>query len=325
MARHARARLADRLRQHAEGAGVAMDEPLAEQLGSYVDLLRRWNAKLNLTRLDRDDAGLARLVIEPLAAIPYLPAQALLVDIGSGGGSPAIPVKLAAPGLALRMIEAKTRKAAFLREAVRHLGLDRTEVLAERYEALLGRRDLQDAHDALVVRGVHLDAEVLRRLQAFVAPGGTLLLFRGPEPMATWTDAAPSLLLEAAVPLGGASGSRLIVLRRRSCGVSGGESVPRGTPDPASPSTPAGRTASAGVSGGESVSRGTPDPASPSTPAGRTASAGVSGGVSVPRGTPDPASPSTPAGRAASAAPGADSDPDPTPSPPRAIPKSATD
>ena len=192
-----------------------MDERLAERLGAYVDLLRRWNAKLNLTRLDRDDAGLARLVIEPLAAIPYLPAQGLLVDIGSGGGSPAIPVKLAAPGLALRMIEARTRKAAFLREAVRHLGLDRTDVFAERYEALLRRRDLQNAHDALVVRGVHLDAEVLRRLQAFVAPGGTLLLFRGPEPTATWTDAAPSLLLEAAVPLGGTSGSRLIVLRRR--------------------------------------------------------------------------------------------------------------
>ncbi len=211
----------------AEVAGVAMDEPLAERLGAYVDLLRRWNAKLNLTRLDRDDAGLARLVIEPLAAVPYLPEQGTLVDIGSGGGSPAIPLKLAAPGLGLRMIEAKTRKAAFLREAVRHLGLDRTEVIAERYEDLLRRRDLQ-MHVALSVRGVHLDAAALRGLQALVAPGGALLLFRGPEPADGWAAASPTLTLEAAVPLRSAPGSRLIVLRR-SAGSPAEESVPRGT------------------------------------------------------------------------------------------------
>ena len=192
-----------------------MDERLAERLGAYVDLLRRWNAKLNLTRLDRDDAGLARLAIEPLAAVPYLPPQGWLVDIGSGGGSPAIPLKLAAPGLGLRMIEARTRKAAFLREAVRRLGLDRTEVLDERYEASLSRSDLRNSHDALAVRGVRVDADALRELQAFVAPGGALLLFRGPEPTDTWSDASPTLSLEATVPLGGAPGSRLVVLRRR--------------------------------------------------------------------------------------------------------------
>ena len=63
-----------------------MDERLAERLGAYVDLLRRWNSKLNLTRLVRDDAGLSRLAIEPLAAVPYLPPQGWLVDIGSGAG-----------------------------------------------------------------------------------------------------------------------------------------------------------------------------------------------------------------------------------------------
>ena len=214
MARDAPASLGDRLRQQAERAGATMDERLAERLGAYVDLLRRWNATLNLTRLDRHDAGLERLVIEPLAAVPYLPAQGRLVDVGSGGGSPAIPLKLAVPGAALRMIETRARKAAFLREAVRCLGLDRTEVLAERYEASLRRSRLRNAHDALLVRGVRVDADAVRRLQEFVAPGGVLLLFRGPEPTDTWTDASPALSLEATVPLGGAPGSRLVVLRR---------------------------------------------------------------------------------------------------------------
>ncbi|MCY4074201.1 MAG: 16S rRNA (guanine(527)-N(7))-methyltransferase RsmG [Acidobacteria bacterium] len=209
-------RLGDRLRRLAEEAGVLLEESLAERLAAYVELLRRWNAKLNLTRLDRDDAGLARLAIEPLAALPHLPAQGTLVDIGSGGGTPAVPVKLARPELGLRMVEARARKAAFLRETVRHLGLERTDVLAGRYEALLSRKELQKAHDALTVRGVRLSREALRSLQAFVAPGGALLLFRGPEPEDAWRDASPALVREATVPLGGAAGSRLVVLRRRA-------------------------------------------------------------------------------------------------------------
>ena len=222
MTRQAAEQLGDRLRQLAEGAGVAMDERLAEQLGAYVGIVRRWNTRLNLTRLDRDDAGLARLAIEPLAAVPHLPAQGRVVDIGSGGGSPAIPLKLATSGLGLFMVEAKIRKAAFLREAIRHLDLDRTEVCAERYESLLGRSDLQAAHDALTVRGVRLDARAVRGLQTLVAPGGRLLLFRGPEPADTWSDPPRSLVLEATVPLGGAPGSRLIVLRRGSAAMADG-------------------------------------------------------------------------------------------------------
>ena len=208
-------RLGDRLQHLAEEAGVALDQHRAERLGAYIELLRRWNHKLNLTRLDRDDAGLTRLAVEPLAALPYLPAQGRLIDIGSGGGSPAVPVKLARPELGLRMVEARTRKAAFLREAVRHLGLERTEVLAERYEALLSRSELWKAHAALTVRGVRLSREALRRLQSLVAPGGALLLFRGPEPADAWSDPAPALAREAAVPLPETPGSRLIVLGRR--------------------------------------------------------------------------------------------------------------
>ena len=206
--------LAEQLREQAERTGIAMDAALAECLVAYVAMLRRWNARLNLTRLDRDDAGLARLLVEPLAALPHLPARGRLIDIGSGGGSPGIPLKLARPGLALRMVEAKGRKAAFLRAAIHHLDLDRTEVLAERYEALLARRELRGAHDALTVRGVRVDGRSARELQTFVAPGGKLLLYRGPEAAGAWDDAPGTPAVEATASLPGPPGGRLVVLRR---------------------------------------------------------------------------------------------------------------
>src|SRR5262245_60756251 len=103
---------------------------LADGLTAYFELLRKWNRKIALTSLPVEDAGdeaIDRLLIEPVVASKFLIQQrGSALDIGSGGGSPAIPLKLACPGLSLRMVESKTRKAAFLRETVRTLELDRT-------------------------------------------------------------------------------------------------------------------------------------------------------------------------------------------------------
>ena len=113
-----------RLERRAKRVGLTVSVELAERLGAYVELLSRWNKRMNLTALDERDEAIDRLLIEPLVAVKYLPARsAAVLDIGSGGGSPAIPMKLAASGIALRMVEAKTRKAAFLREAIRQLNL----------------------------------------------------------------------------------------------------------------------------------------------------------------------------------------------------------
>ena len=81
-----------------------------------------------------------RLVVEPLVAVQWMPRGAKsVVDIGSGGGSPAVPLKLAVPELGLRMVESRTRKAAFLREVVRHLALKDVVVETCRYEELSRR------------------------------------------------------------------------------------------------------------------------------------------------------------------------------------------
>ena len=90
-------------------------------------MLSRWNQKINLTSLDDPDEAIDRLMLEPLAAVRFVPAGvSAMMDIGSGGGSPAIPMKLVSPKVALTMVEVKARKSAFLREATRHLKLVET-------------------------------------------------------------------------------------------------------------------------------------------------------------------------------------------------------
>jgi 16S rRNA (guanine527-N7)-methyltransferase len=144
----------DRVSRRARKAGVRVQDGLVERLEAYYRLLESWNARINLTALDLvngPDSTIDRLLIEPLVAARHLPDDARVIDIGSGGGSPAIPLQLARPDLRLTLVEAKVRKCAFLREAGRHLELD---ILVEnsRYEALLARPELHEAFDVGTMR-----------------------------------------------------------------------------------------------------------------------------------------------------------------------------
>ena len=215
--------LRSRLERRATRAGLEVPERLIDRLCLYLDLLHRWNARMNLTALDDRESGLDRLIIEPLVAVRHLPSRkAKIVDVGSGGGSPAIPLKLAAPDTSLLMVESKTRKAAFLREVVRQLELERTSVETGRYEALLTRPELHEAHDALTIRAVRIEERVLRGLQAFIKPGGDLLLFRaGGGRWDVPRDLQPPLTWQATYPLVESLRSRLVVLRKIRVGGSG--------------------------------------------------------------------------------------------------------
>ena len=207
--------LAGRIARRAARAGVEVETPLACALAEYVELLGSWNRRMNLTALTADDSGLDRLVVEPLVAVRRLPAPAVsILDIGSGGGSPAVPMKLAAQAIGLRMVESKTRKAAFLREVVRQLGLGGTVVETCRYEELVTRPELYEAADVITVRAVRVESRMLERLQPLVRVGGSVFLFRGASDGDLPTDVRPPLRWEATFPLLESLRSRLVVLQK---------------------------------------------------------------------------------------------------------------
>jgi 16S rRNA (guanine527-N7)-methyltransferase len=205
--------------------GLSLNDELIEKLETFYALLFRWNQKINLTSLADPDEAIDRLLLEPLLAARYVPASAArFMDIGSGGGSPAIPLKLALPSLQLTMVEAKVRKSAFLRDAARQLGLRATDVETTRVEELLARPQLHEAFDLISMRAVRIEMRMLNTMQAFLRPSGHVLLFRGPhgpaEPLVVpplrWIDTYP--LVEALQ-------SRATLLQKRPIGAY----VPRGT------------------------------------------------------------------------------------------------
>jgi 16S rRNA (guanine527-N7)-methyltransferase len=205
------------------------------RLEAFYSLLSRWNQKINLTSLSDPDEAIDRLLLEPLLAARYLPSGDLRVmDIGSGGGSPAIPLALAAPRVSMTMVEVKARKSAFLREAIRHVEIARADVETIRAEELLTRTELHEAFDVLTMRAVRVEGKTLNTLQAFLKPGGSLLLFRGPTGPSTPTIVVPPLAFRDTYPLVETLQSRLTHLVKRAVGVSGrvppnDPNVPRGT------------------------------------------------------------------------------------------------
>ena len=202
-----RDRLARRTRRAKAPISLAMLDPLE----AYFRLLTQWNAKINLTSLPLappSDEAFDRLLVEALAASRQITTDASLVwvDLGAGGGSPAIPLKIARPALNLTMVESKERKGAFLREAARSLGMTGALVEIQRFEELAETPRYSGAVDLITVRAVRADTDLFDAAGRLLKRDGRLFLFRpahsaGPDPAGfvqvqtvPLTDSPPSFL-----------------------------------------------------------------------------------------------------------------------------------
>jgi 16S rRNA (guanine527-N7)-methyltransferase len=208
----------ERLRRRTSKSGFVPPPELVTALEAYYQLLATWNEKINLTALnlrDGSDDAFDRLLVEPLVAARHVPIDARrMMDIGSGGGSPAIPMKLAAGRLELIMVESKTRKSVFLREAIRMLDLREADVVTGRIEELLTRPALHESQDVITIRAVRVEVKVLGVLQAFLRLGGHLFMFRSAttgDPIASIT---PPLTWHATYPLVDSARTKLVVLEK---------------------------------------------------------------------------------------------------------------
>jgi 16S rRNA (guanine527-N7)-methyltransferase len=158
-----------RLNEVLVGAGL---EPLNSQTTGqfelYLSLILRWNARLNLTSLRTEDAIISKHLAESIACAKALPRGiATLLDFGSGAGLPGIPIALCRPEITVTLAESQGKKAAFLQEAVRVLGV-KTKVHAGRVE------ELGQVFDCVVLRAVDKMPKAVAVAAHLVAPDGWL-------------------------------------------------------------------------------------------------------------------------------------------------------
>ena len=158
--------------------GLPMPKEIAKH-AAYVDVLRHWNKTVNLTSLQIDPItpeAVDRLIVEPVLAASGMASGQSIADIGTGGGSPALPFAVESGASELTMVESRTRKCAFLREAARILETKATTVEA-RFQEAAEVAAICHQTDIVTVRAVRIDADVFRLVRHVLKPGGLILRF----------------------------------------------------------------------------------------------------------------------------------------------------
>jgi len=159
----------DRIAELLHGYWENPTSDLLTDLSTYLDLLLKWNARTNLTAIRTPEEIVRRHFGESLFTAKHLPTCETLLDLGSGAGFPGLPIQLARPALRVTLAESQNKKASFLREAVRVLGVG-ADVWADRVENLPPARRF----DVVTLRAVDNPEAALAEAQRRLAPGGTI-------------------------------------------------------------------------------------------------------------------------------------------------------
>jgi 16S rRNA (guanine527-N7)-methyltransferase len=186
---------------------------LISHISTYIDILQRWNARINLTAIRGEEEIVTRHFGESLFAarhlfplVPPVVRGFKVADIGAGAGFPGIPIKLWAPDITLTLIDSNHKKATFLKEVTRALALTNVNIQTIRAESLASA-----SFAAVTLRAVERFQSILPVAANLVAPGGRLALLIGRTQLPRAQLALPALNWSDPIPIP-ASQSRVLAI-----------------------------------------------------------------------------------------------------------------
>jgi 16S rRNA (guanine527-N7)-methyltransferase len=168
------------LQQGAAALDLILAPPVLEQFRLYLRELKLWNARVNLTALKTDRDIIVRHFLDSLAVAPFLGPAASLADLGSGAGFPGLVLKILRPELALTLVEAREKKAAFLEYLVSYLKLTGVEVIKVHLTPALALK-WGPRFAAVVSRATFSLARFLKLSAPLLLPGGWVMALKGPH------------------------------------------------------------------------------------------------------------------------------------------------
>jgi 16S rRNA (guanine527-N7)-methyltransferase len=192
--------------------GIPLSEEAQRKLLAFRDFLLKWNKTYNLTALRDPEQAISHHLLDSLAILPHIGTGSLL-DVGSGGGLPGIPLAIARPELSVSMVDTVQKKATFLQQASIELSLKNVSVYHARVEEMQGQY-AQISSRAFAEIGLFIG--LTRHL---LAPGGRWLAMKGVRPDDELKTLPADITVEAIVPLtvpGLAAERHLIILRAGS-------------------------------------------------------------------------------------------------------------
>jgi 16S rRNA (guanine527-N7)-methyltransferase len=166
--------------QNAQQLGIKLTEQQLAQFDVYQKELLLWNAKTNLVSEKSSQEIVSRHFLDSLTALQFIDKpDARIVDIGCGAGFPGLPLKIAAPELALYLLETNRKKMSFLKHIVRTLNLSSALFLHDRVENLLVENKWKGFFDIVISRAAFKLPEFLPYAAFFLAKGGKFIALKG--------------------------------------------------------------------------------------------------------------------------------------------------
>jgi 16S rRNA (guanine527-N7)-methyltransferase len=165
----------------AKELGMVLSVDQVNSFFKYFAELVKWNKKINLTTIREERDIVVKHGLDSLAYIKgFVPSPGLtLIDLGSGAGFPALPIKIVHPGLSVALVESVQKKASFLRHMIRMLMLDKVQVVDKRTDLLPA--PFLAAFDIVTARAFADMGSALLTGLPFLKPGGLMVMSRGPE------------------------------------------------------------------------------------------------------------------------------------------------
>ncbi|HEX9136389.1 MAG TPA: 16S rRNA (guanine(527)-N(7))-methyltransferase RsmG [Nitrospirota bacterium] len=165
----------------AKELGIDLSVEQVNSLFIYLAELKKWNRKINLTAIRDERDVIIKHVLDSLSYINGFgpPAGPRLLDMGSGAGFPAFPIKVIKPDISVTLVESVKKKASFLRHVIRTLGLAGAEVIDKRIEEI--ENSSWSLYDVVTARAFATMGAALAAGAPFLRTGGLMVLSRGPE------------------------------------------------------------------------------------------------------------------------------------------------
>ncbi|MCG8617976.1 MAG: 16S rRNA (guanine(527)-N(7))-methyltransferase RsmG [Desulfobacterales bacterium] len=142
-----------RLKAGAEILGITLTDEQTGAMACHARELWAWNKKINLTAITDPLASAEKHFVDALAVLPFLGNETRIMDMGSGGGFPAIPLKILAPSVSFTMVDSVRKKVNFMNHVARQLKLEGIKAVHSRVEELAKSPDHACTYDAVISRG----------------------------------------------------------------------------------------------------------------------------------------------------------------------------
>lgn len=159
----------------------------------FLEELLRWNKKINLTAISDMKTAVDKHLIDSLAVLPYINQKEVVIDIGSGGGLPVIPLAIAMPDVVFISVESVGKKIHFQKHAKRLLGLTNLTLVQSRIEDAAGSRELLERGHVVIARALAPIIELVKLADPLLRPGGRLIAMKGVEALSELSDAGTCL------------------------------------------------------------------------------------------------------------------------------------